>query len=273
MAVKWVNDRVVAVIPAAGKATRLSPLPMSKELFPLGFEARGDDPPRLKVASQYLLERLALCGVREAYVVLRPGKWDIPSYFGDGSAVGLNFAYLTVHVSLGVPFTLDQACPFVRGETVAFGFPDILFWPENGYEVVLRRLREKQLDVVLGLFPTDEPDKVGVVDVDGGGVVRGVYEKSGFTHLPCMWAMAVWGPRFTEFMHTFVETEKRRRAADCGSEEGNKIGESVETPIGDVIHAAATSGLRVEAETFMDGRYIDIGTPENLLKAIRAQLP
>jgi glucose-1-phosphate thymidylyltransferase len=47
----------------------------------------------------------------------------------------------------------------------------------------------------------------------------------------------------------------------------------VETPIGDVIQAAVTSGLRVEAEIFREGRYIDIGTPENLLRAIRDQLP
>ena len=266
--------RVIALLPAAGHARRLDGLPMSKELFPIGL-ARGRDSQYFpKVVSQYLLERMATAGVGEAFVILRPGKWDIPAYFGDGTAVGMRLAYLTVHVSHGVPFTLDQAYPFVRGETVALGFPDILFWPENAYEVVLQRLWSSNADVVLGLFPTDEPDKVGVVDVDEDGRVSGVYEKSGFTHLPYMWAIAVWGERFTEFLHLFTGSAIHLGAADTVGEQGVDDGKPLaETPIGDVIQAAVKSGLRVEAEIFRDGRYIDIGTPENLLRAIRDQLP
>ena len=247
---------------------------MSKELFPIGYVGEHGAIPGPKVVSQYLLERMAGAGVNEAFLILRPGKWDIPAYLGDGAGVGMRLAYLTVHVSHGVPFTLDQAYPFVRGETVALGFPDILFWPENAYEVVLGRLHASDADVVLGLFPTDEPEKVGVVDVDEDGRVRGVYEKSGLTHLPYMWAIAVWGARFTEFLHAFTQSAIQRggqgTVAGQGVADGNHV---AETPIGDVIQAAVTSGLRVEAEILRDGRYIDIGTPENLLKAIREQLP
>lgn len=264
---------MIGLIPAGGNARRIAPLPMSKELFPIGFLDRDGDGLRPKVASQYLFDRMSAAGVKEAFVILRPGKWDIPGYFGDGTGVGMRLAYLTVHVSMGVPFTLDQAYPFVRGHIVALGFPDILFWPEDAYRVIVQRLCKAEADVVLGLFPTDEPDKVGVVDVGAGGVVRGVHEKSGLTHLPYMWAIAVWGTRFTEFLHEFTESKMRRSAPNSGSEDDSKSSEPAETPIGDVIQAAVNSGLRVEAEIFKDGHYIDIGTPENLLKAIRAQLP
>ena len=247
---------------------------MSKELFPIGFVREHGAIPGPKVVSQYLLERMAGAGVNEAFVILRPGKWDIPAYLGDGTGVGMRLAYLTVHVSLGVPFTLDQAYPFVRGDTVALGFPDMLFWPEDAYDVILQRLWKTDADVVLGLFPTDEPEKVGVVDVDADGRVRGVYEKSRFTHLRYMWAIAVWGTRFTELLHAFTGSAIHRSAPDTVAEQGDDDGKpAVETPIGDVIQAAVTAGLRVEAEIFRDGRYIDIGTPGNLLKAIRAQLP
>jgi len=247
---------------------------MSKELFPIGFAGEQGAGRSPKTISQYLLERMAQGGVHEAFVILRPGKWDIPAYLGDGTGVGIRLAYLTVHVSLGVPFTLDQAYPFVRSETVALGFPDILFWPENAYDIILRRLRENKADVVLGLFPTDEPEKVGVVDVDKKGRVLGVYEKSSFTHLRYMWAIAVWGPRFTEFLHAFTESAIRHQGApDVVAGQGDDDGKpAVETPIGDVIQAAVTAGLRVEAEIFTDGRYIDIGTPDNLVRAIRDQL-
>ena len=74
-----------------------------------------------------------ICRYYQAYIVLRPGKWDIPAYFGDGSILNMHLAYLMLGVPFGVPFTLDQAYPFVRYATVAFGFPDILFEPEDGF--------------------------------------------------------------------------------------------------------------------------------------------
>lgn len=273
-AASTVSRRVLGLLPAAGRARRISPLPMSKELFPIGLVGEQGPLQSPKVAAGYLLERMSRAGVKEGFVILRPGKWDIPAYLGDGSSVGgVRLAYLTVHVSLGVPFTLDQAYPFVRGETVALGFPDILFWPENAYELVLQRLWSNKADMVLGLFPTDEPDKVGVVDVDADGQVRGIYEKSDFTHLPHMWAIAVWGARFTEYLHDFTGSTKHGNAPRTLAEQDDDGKSVVEIPIGDVIHAALHAGLRVEAETFRDGRYIDIGTPENLVRAIREQLP
>jgi glucose-1-phosphate thymidylyltransferase len=105
------GSRIIGLIPAAGRASRLSPLPMSKELYPIGFSRARGEVTSPKVVSQYLLERMAGAGVREAYFILRPGKWDIPGYFGDGSGTGVRLAYLTVHVPFGVPFTLNQAVP------------------------------------------------------------------------------------------------------------------------------------------------------------------
>lgn len=267
------KDRVVGLIPAAGAGRRLSPLPMSKELFPVGFQSFGNGGARPKVSAQYLLDRLIMAGVTEAYFIIRPGKWDIPGYFGDGSAFGIRLAYLTVHVSFGVPFTLNQAYPFVRDSIVALGFPDILLWPGTAYQAVLRRLAMSSAQVVLGLFPTRQPSQVGVVDVGDRGVVRGVYEKSKLTHLPFMWAIAVWKPTFTTFLHEFVEAELQtlRSGKDDASEPPDRT-PPPELPIGDVIHAAVRSGMRVEAEIFEAGACMDIGTPTNLFEAIHHEL-
>jgi glucose-1-phosphate thymidylyltransferase len=258
--------RVVGLIPAAGRGMRIAPLPMSKELYPVGFGKALDGRPRPRAVCEYLLERMAIAGTNEAFIILRPGKWDIPAYLGDGSAFGIRTAYLTVHTAYGVPFTLDQAFQFVGEHLVALGFPDILFWPENAYAPLIQRLRKSSADAVLGLFPTDEPGKVGVVDIDGRGCVRGIYEKSGRTDLPYMWAIAVWKPSFSKFLHQKVEDELRAIGRD---RDGSKMpGGRSETPIGDVLHAAIGAGLQVEAEIFHEGRYIDIGTPENLYRAV-----
>ena len=117
---------VVAVLPAAGRSRRLAPLPCSKEILPVGLGIiPGCDGKRPKVASHYLLECLQQAGVRKGYVVICQGKWDIPAYWGDGSRLGMDLAYVAIEGSSGPPDTIDRAYPFVKDKIVAFGFPDI----------------------------------------------------------------------------------------------------------------------------------------------------
>ena len=63
---------ILALIPAAGRAERLGPLPCSKELLPIGFREtpRGPAP---KVACHYLLERFRAAGIRRVLMVLPVG--------------------------------------------------------------------------------------------------------------------------------------------------------------------------------------------------------
>jgi glucose-1-phosphate thymidylyltransferase len=42
-----------------------------------------------------------------------------------------------------------------------------------------------------------------------------------------------------------------------------------ELPIGDVIQAAIAAGLPVEAEVFPEGSYLDVGTPDDLKRAVQ----
>lgn len=243
---------------------------MSKELFPLGFQpadALGRRSPR--VVSHYLLEKMQRAGVCEAMLILRPGKWDIPAYLGDGSALGMRLAYVTVHVPFGVPFSLNQAYPFIRDAVVLLGFPDILFSPDDAYVRLLDRQRRTDADVVLGLFPTDQPETAGVVDFDAAGQVSGLYEKSSFTHLRYMWAIALWHSRFTEFLNRFVESRLHDLIGDTPPQLLTTLPSYTEIPIGDVIQASIDAGLRVEAEVFESGWVLDIGTPANLAKAIQ----
>lgn len=245
---------LIGLLPAGGSATRLSPLPMSKELFPIGFH-RVQSADRLspKVVSHYLLERMQVAGAKKAFLIVRPGKWDIPAYFGDGSALGMHLAYLTVHVADGVPYTLNQAYPFVQHAMILLGFPDILFQPKDAYLHLLKRQAETQADVVLGLFPTSHPKKVGMVEVDQTGRVLQIIEKPLQSDLKLMWAIALWTPVFTEFLHQYVKTATPDR----------------EIPIGDVIQAAIQMGLVVQSKGFPHGSYLDVGTPEDLAKAIQ----
>src|SRR5262245_38282108 len=144
---------LIGLLPAGGQAVRISPLPCSKELFPIGFRSVEEGKSRRpKAVAQYLLEKMRYAGFSKAYIVLRPGKWDIPAYFGDGSMLDMQLGYLMLGLPHGVPFTLDQAYPFVRHATVAFGFPDILFDSDDGFVRLLERQSASGSDITLGLF-------------------------------------------------------------------------------------------------------------------------
>lgn len=252
--------QIIGLLPAGGQATRISPLPLSKELYPVGFQDFGVKSNwRPKVVSQYLLEKMQLAGIEEAYFILRPGKWDIPAYFGDGTMLSMNLGYLIMGLGYGVPFTLDQAYPFVQDAVIALGFPDILFQPEDAYARILSRLETSNADVVLGLFPTDKPQKAGMVDFDDKGRVRLIIEKPPQSDLRYMWGIAVWTPAFTQFLHEYLITLKAK----------SNLSQLPEIPIGDIIQAAINKGFHVEAEPFSDGTYLDIGTPDDLVRAVR----
>ena len=91
------DDNIVAIIPAAGIGSRLSPFPCPKELFPVGYqdiEINGQLEKRPKVVSQYLLENLVSAGADRVFIILGDGKSDIMRYYGDGQRFGTNITYL-----------------------------------------------------------------------------------------------------------------------------------------------------------------------------------
>ncbi|WP_266204803.1 nucleotidyltransferase family protein [Pontibacter kalidii] len=251
---------IVGIVPAAGYGSRLSPLPCSKELFPVGFEAHPEHGgQRPKVVSQYLLEHMQRAGAGKVYLILRKGKWDIPTYYGDGSQLGLQLTYLIMQKPYGSPFSADQAYPFVRQQRVVFGFPDILFEPENAFERLLQRQEQTGADVVLGCFKVPCPHKWDMVELQESGEVKTILPKPATSELTHGWAIACWGPRFTEFMHTYLlQVEEQLYASGR------------ELSVGEVVQAAIYEGLLVQSEVFENGNCLDVGTPEDLQTAIRS---
>lgn len=249
---------VIGLVPAAGRGTRIAPLPFSKELYPVGFRHTSDPGAvRPKVACHYLLEKMHQAGITTVYLIIREGKWDIPAYLRDGALLDMHIGYLMMGLPFGAPYTLDQAYPFVRNMLVAFGFPDIIFQSGNAFGELLSRQTAGSADLVLGLFPTDHPHKVDMADVDDNGRVRGIVIKPYQTALRYTWGLAVWTPAFTQFLHEFVARHELLAPA------------RPELSVGEVIHAAIGEGLPVEAVQVSDTPYLDIGTPEDLVKAVQ----
>ncbi|RJQ42904.1 MAG: dTDP-glucose pyrophosphorylase [Nitrospiraceae bacterium] len=258
------GNNIIGLIPAAGTASRLAPLPCSKELYPVGFRSiNGSNEVRPKVVTHYLLEKMRIADITKAFVILRDGKWDIPAYFGDGKMFDMRLGYLMMDLPYGVPYTLDQAYPFVHDAIIALGFPDILFEPDYAYRKLLKKLTETNADIVLGLFPAGNPRKTDMVDLDDNGRIRGLHIKPEKTQLTYTWQIAVWTPVFTRYMHDFVSNRKK----NCTDLQNQN-----ELFVGDIVLAAIKERMHIESVLFPGGSCLDIGTPEDLKKAVEKKI-
>lgn len=253
---------LVGLVPCGGNASRLGQLPCSKEVYPIEYRWAGqEDGSGPRPACQSLLEGFRQAGAERAYVILKPGKWDIPSFLGDGSRFGIPLGYLMRGSPDGVPYTLDQAYPFVAEANIVFGFPDILFRPDDAFGRMLERLEASGAAGVLGLFPTDKPQKMDMVETGTDGTVRRIVIKPASTELDYAWILAVWTPEFTDYLHRFVRSHQMNAGAGLGN------GPRKELFLGEVFAAAIRGGVDVKGLIFPEGRYLDVGTPEDLSQA------
>lgn len=262
---------VVGLIPAAGQAKRLQPFPCSKELFPVGFTTDiQTGMPRPKVAAHYLLEKFHAAGISKTFIIIREGKWDIPNYFQEGQGIGLSLAYLVIPGSAGPPDTLDRAYPFIAQNRIAFGFPDILFGPSDAYARLIEHQERTEADVVLGLHRIEDARTWDMVDSDKDGWVREIVMKPASTTLTFGWCFAVWTPVFSEFLHRFLRADETKRTMSELTSKANDPGGDL--AVGVVLQAALKAGLRVQSVKFPQDSYLDIGTLENLAKAVRQHI-
>lgn len=246
---------VVGLIPAAGDATRIPGLPFNKALYPV--LDRACDPPRVRTPIGRLLGAMGAAGAQRAIVVSRRGRHDLADYIGNGSDFGLPVAHVPIRPTPSVPHTLCTADAFVKDARVLLGLPDILFSPPACLRTILSRQVESSADVVLGLLPTDRPDKSDTVEIDDRRQVVRIDVKS---HLSSgyAWVFAVWSPVFSDFLADYVAAAGRRNRAN-----------EDELQLAEIFVAARSSGLVVLGETIPEGRFLDIGAPDALARVAR----
>lgn len=251
------NSDVIAIIPAAGKATRLPDISCSKEIYPIAWQPPGTSVKDIKEKPVcfYLLENLSRAGINKGIMIIREEKSDIVKTLGDGCCVNMDITFDMLKLPYGTAYTIDQAYPLVKDQLVAIGFPDILFSAKDAFTTILNTLRNSTADVVLGLFPADRPHKVDMVNIDTDMNVTEIDIKPQSTSLTLTWGIAVWKPTFTQLLHKTLKNLVRQES-------------DPELFIGDVIRIAINKGLKVKAEQVSDVAYLDIGTPDDLARAI-----
>lgn len=250
--------KIIGLIPAAGKGSRLSPFPCPKELFPVGyqnFEVNGIFQRRPKVVSQYLIENIQRAGAERMAIIVSEGKDDIMKYYGAGGRFDTAISYFYQERQLGMPEAL--AIPYLwclDAGTFLFGMPDTIIEPANAFSLLLDFHLSEKADLTLGLFGTDTPSKFGMVKTDRENNVVETIDKPQETALKWMWGCACWNHDFYKLLVDYVKTHPP----------GNK-----ENILGDVFNAAIKGGMKVKGLPLPEGSYLDIGTADELDMALK----
>lgn len=234
------DSEYVALIPAAGIGSRLPDRQTSKELLRFGGGQEDGNP-----VISHVLSCMNLAGVNDVIVVLREGKQDIVEYLTSSEWNHLSFAFETTPGTSGVPETVALGLGDSEARSVVFGFPDILFRPRNAFVKLIEHLEDSAADVVLGLFPTDNPKKMDMVDTDDSGRIVEIQIKPDSTTLDLTWILAAWRPSFSAYI--------------AANHDGDHLGH--------VFQAAMADGMQIDTVSFHEGRSLDIGTPDDLVRA------
>ena len=249
----------VGLIPASGLAKRLGDIPCSKEIYP--FKRAGEG--QLKVLSEGLLNCYKHSGISKVFFIVRKGKWDILEYYGSGENHNMDIAYLIMNQPFGVPFTLNQAYPFVKDKIVALGFPDMIIEPRDCFDQLKTKMKEDKTNLSLGLYRISSPEKWDMVELDDQRNVKNIFIKRKGLNLSYGWSLAVWGPEFTKYMHRIVA---QLILDGFDGEFKAKDGVLREIYLGDICQSYIDEGNAVSSVIFEKGKCIDLGTVEDLEK-------
>jgi dTDP-glucose pyrophosphorylase len=194
---------MLGIIPAAGAARRLQPLPFSKELLPVGSQLK-DGSERPRAVSEFIVERLIKGGATRLCFVVAPRKLDIITYYG-GSVDGVPICYAIQPEPAGLCDAIFRGVPFATpDESVAVGLPDTVWFPAQG----LAALPDQQLAFLL--FRVEKPELFDAVVTDEHDSVREIQVKSSAATSDWIWG-AFRGPSsvFRELHALWCERGRR----------------------------------------------------------------
>jgi glucose-1-phosphate thymidylyltransferase len=149
--------------------------------------------------------------------------------------------------------SIDLAYEWIKSSTVVMGMPDTIVSPNNSIEQLFKYHRESDAELSLGLFPTNNPKKFGMVKTDKDSNIVYHKDKPTLSDASNMWGLAIWEPSFTQTLHNSLQQPRQS---------------DKEMALGDVFDIMLTQGKTCKAFPIKEGKYYDIGTYDDYKRAI-----
>ena len=239
----------IGILPCGGQATRLRPFKYPKQLLPVAFTKPNKDGDSFPIlAAEYSLRCMRLAGIQKCVITTHDWKPEILRYFSDGHEFGMSIAYVCQEEAKSMPQALDLAYEWVKDRYVALAWPDTLFEPTDALNQLCDKILKEAADLVLGAFPNENPDSSFPIYHDKNGSVYEVKLRPKTTKFKNTCGLAVWSPKFTNFLHKNIYSE----------------GKKEEQQIMNLFAQAIKEGFKVFAVDFKKGSYTDLGIVSGL---------
>ncbi|MGE0355941.1 MAG: sugar phosphate nucleotidyltransferase [Burkholderiales bacterium] len=168
-------EKLVAVILAAGKGTRMHPFS--------NYYPKPGLPICNKPLIQYSIESFRELGIREIFVVIGHLGHELAQALGNGSSLGVKLRYIEQAKLLGIASALGQLEPLVDSPMfVVLG--DIFFQAEN-VSAMVSMMEARKAGAVLAVKHETDPESIRrnfTVHQDAEGRVQRVIEKPRYVH-------------------------------------------------------------------------------------------
>ena len=227
----------------------MAPYRSAKELLPVPLH-KGEMPQPVILGVLKAMEHARAEG---AVVVISDDKSEMVAVLGTQKPTTTPLSFVVQPSPRGLPHAICCAAPLLADAHVLFAMPDTIISPHDALSQVRAAYESHAVDVMLGVFPTSEPERLGPIELGPDGKVLHIHDKPGHRQFCNTWGMACWSPRFTQFC---VEWEAHSQDAR-------------ERVLGHVFEEARADGLKVAALMFHSGEFLDVGTPLGLAHAWR----
>ena len=157
------------IVLAGGKGTRLYPItrPCPKPLLPVY------DKPMI----YYPIATLMTAGIRDILIITPPdGAEPFIQLLGDGSALGVHFAYKEQKVQRGIADAFLVGEEFIGDDSVCLVLGDNIF-DGPGYEIDLEKAVNHPGGATVFGYYVEDPRPFGVVEIDRYGKAVSIEEK------------------------------------------------------------------------------------------------